>query len=51
MMNSVATFMYMHGLKYREARLHGSKVLPEALPKSSQIATVHCNGDGRSRYE
>ena len=36
---------YMHGL-HREAKLHGSKILPEALPESSQIATVQCNSNG-----
>ena len=37
----------MHGLiNHREAKLHSSKILPEALPESSQIATVQCNGDG-----
>lgn len=36
---------YMHGL-HREAKLHGSKILPEALPENSQIATVQCNSNG-----
>lgn len=43
---NASLYIHVHGLKHREARLHGSKILPEALPESSQIAIVQCNGDG-----
>ena len=31
---------------YREAKLHGSKRLPDALPDCPQIATVQSNSNG-----
>ena len=46
-MNAAYTFIITRAWSnHREAKLHSSKILPEALPESSQIATVQCNSNG-----